>query len=73
MNLVVRVYPGTTSEAIQYPACGGQSSYDGVSYANSAVQGTAAVAKAVNAFNAKCPNTILVLIGYSQASGCLLR
>lgn len=69
VNLVLQAYPGATSEAISYPACGGQSSCGGASYANSALQGTAAVAKAVNAFNTKCPDTQLVLVGYSQVCG----
>lgn len=68
VNLVTGAHSGTTSEAIVYPACGGQSSCGGTSYASSAQQGTAAVAKAVNAFNQKCPDTELVLVGYSQVS-----
>jgi acetylxylan esterase len=66
VNLVLNTYPGSTSEAISYPACGGQSSCGGVSYANSVVQGVSAAASAVNSFNTKCPNTQLVLVGYSQ-------
>ncbi|ROW01208.1 hypothetical protein VSDG_02814 [Cytospora chrysosperma] len=65
-NLVTQTYSGSTSEAIDYPACGGQSSCGGVSYADSAKQGVAAVASAVNAFNQKCPNSSIVLVGYSQ-------
>ena len=37
-----------------------------MSYADSAKQGTAAVAKAVNDFHMKCPKTKIVLVGYSQ-------
>ncbi|KAI6779360.1 uncharacterized protein J7T54_000458 [Emericellopsis cladophorae] len=59
-------YPGTTSEAITYPACGGGASCGGIPYGVSARQGTAAVASAVNNFNQRCPNTQLVLVGYSQ-------
>lgn len=66
VNLVLNAYPGSTSEAISYPACGGQSTCGGVSYANSAVQGVAAAASAINSFNTKCPSTQLVLVGYSQ-------
>ena len=66
VNLVLGAYSGSNAEAISYPACGGQSSCGGQSYANSAVAGTAAVAKAVNAYNTKCPTTQLVLVGYSQ-------
>jgi hypothetical protein len=71
VNLILNAQPGATSEAIVYPACGGQSSCGGVSYASSAVQGVAAVASQVNAFNTKCPNTQLVLVGYSQVSSSL--
>jgi acetylxylan esterase len=66
VNQVVAAYPGTGSEAIVYPACGGQASCGGASYDSSASQGTAAVVKAVTAYNTKCPSTQIVLIGYSQ-------
>ncbi|RDL38762.1 putative acetyl xylan esterase (Axe1) [Venustampulla echinocandica] len=66
VNLVTQAYQGATAEAINYPACGGQSSCGGASYANSALAGTAAVASAVNSFNSRCPTTQLVLVGYSQ-------
>ncbi|TLS23858.1 hypothetical protein PpBr36_07989 [Pyricularia pennisetigena] len=66
VNMVLQAYPGATSEAIVYPACGGQSQCGGVSYDNSASQGTAAVVSAVTSFNSRCPNTKLVVIGYSQ-------
>jgi acetylxylan esterase len=73
VNQVVAAYSGTGSEAIVYPACGGQSSCGGVSYDNSASQGTAAVVKAVTAYNQKCPSTQIVLIGYSQVNSSLHR
>ena len=66
VNLVLNSNSGSTAEAIVYPACGGQASCGGQSYAQSALAGTAAVANAVNAFNTRCPNTKLVLVGYSQ-------
>ncbi|EWC44444.1 hypothetical protein DRE_06812 [Drechslerella stenobrocha 248] len=66
VNLILGAYPGADSEAIVYPACGGQSSCGGASYATSAFQGTAAVASAVNSYNSRCPSTQLVLVGYSQ-------
>ncbi|KAK3986846.1 Acetylxylan esterase [Cladorrhinum sp. PSN332] len=66
VDMVVRAYSGATKAAIVYPACGGQSNCGGVSYENSARQGTAAVVKAVNDFNQRCPNTKIVLVGYSQ-------
>ena len=68
VNLVLNAHPGATSEAISYPACGGQASCGSVSYANSVIQGVAAVAAAVNSFNTRCPSTQLVLVGYSQVS-----
>lgn len=66
INMIVSAHPGTTSEAISYPACGGQSSCGGVAYGDSARQGTNAVASQVNAFHQRCPNTQLILVGYSQ-------
>lgn len=68
VNLILNAYPGSTAEAINYPACGGQASCGGVSYANSVVQGVSAAANAVNSFNTRCPNTQLVLVGYSQVN-----
>lgn len=68
VNSVKAAYPGAGSEAITYPACGGQSQCGGVSYDNSASQGTAAVVRAVTAYNQRCPNTQIVLIGYSQVN-----
>jgi len=66
VDMVVKAYPGATKEAIVYPACGGQSNCGGASYDSSASQGTAAVVKAVTAFNQKCPDTKIVVVGYSQ-------
>jgi len=66
VNMVTQAYSGATAEAIVYPACGGQSNCGGVSYENSASQGTSAVVRAVTSFNQKCPDTKIVLIGYSQ-------
>lgn len=66
VNLVLNAHPGSTAEAISYPACGGQASCGDVSYASSVIQGVQAVASAVNAFNSQCPTTQLVLVGYSQ-------
>ncbi len=66
VNLILGAYSGATAEAIVYPACGGQSSCGGTAYGDSARQGTAAVASAVNSFNQRCPSTQLVLVGYSQ-------
>ncbi|KAJ7640165.1 putative acetyl xylan esterase [Mycena rosella] len=66
VSSIISAFPGATGEVINYPACGGQASCGGVSYASSAVQGVAAVASQVNAFNSQCPNAVLVLVGYSQ-------
>lgn len=66
VNLILNACSGSTAEAISYPACGGQASCGGASYGDSALAGTAAVAKAVNAFHSRCPDTQLVLVGYSQ-------
>lgn len=72
VNSVKAAYPGAGSEAIVYPACGGQASCGGISYDNSASQGTAAVVKAVTAYNQKCPSTQIVLIGYSQVRSLIV-
>ncbi|KAF5364539.1 hypothetical protein D9757_011335 [Collybiopsis confluens] len=66
VSSIISAFPGATGEVINYPACGGQSTCGGVSYASSAVQGVAAVANQVNSFNSQCPNAVLVLVGYSQ-------
>lgn len=66
VNNIKSKYAGATSEALDYPACGGQSSCGGYSYKESVNKGTDAVAKAVNEFYEKCPETELVLLGYSQ-------
>ncbi|KAF2107307.1 acetylxylan esterase precursor [Lophiotrema nucula] len=66
VNQIKAAYSGSGSEAIVYPACGGQSSCGGASYDSSASQGTTAVVNAVTAYNKKCPSTQIVLVGYSQ-------
>jgi acetylxylan esterase len=66
VDLILNAHSGATSEAINYPACGGQSSCGGVSYANSVVDGINAVTTAVNNFNSECPDAQLVLVGYLQ-------
>ncbi|KAL5357700.1 cutinase-domain-containing protein [Aspergillus floccosus] len=66
VNLILNAYPGSTAQAISYPACGGQASCGGVSYSASVAAGIDAVASAVNSFNTQCPSTQLVLVGYSQ-------
>lgn len=66
VNQVLATYPGSAAEAIVYPACSGQEACGGVQFPDSVAQGTAAVIKAVNTYNAKCPHTQIILIGYSQ-------
>ncbi|KAG6001211.1 hypothetical protein E4U54_001140 [Claviceps lovelessii] len=66
VQTLVLEHPGATSEPLEYPACGGGASCGGISYFDSVRAGTAAVAKTVNDFNARCPQTKLVLMGYSQ-------
>ena len=68
VNDILNAHPGSTAEAINYPACGGQSSCGDVSYSASVEQGTSAVVSQVSAYAAKCPGTYLVLVGYSQVS-----
>ncbi|KAJ5131166.1 uncharacterized protein N7515_007205 [Penicillium bovifimosum] len=68
VNGLLSAYPGSTAEAINYPACGGQSSCGGVNYSASVAQGIAAVASAVNSYNSQCPSSKLVLVGYSQGA-----
>lgn len=68
VNEILGAYSGSTAEAISYPACGGQASCGGISYSSSVAQGIQAVASAVNSFNSQCPQTKLVLVGYSQVS-----
>jgi acetylxylan esterase len=68
VNQVLSAYPGSTSEAITYPACGGQSSCGGISYSDSVGTGTRNAATAINNLNSRCPSTRIVLIGYSQVS-----
>ncbi|KAK4173951.1 family 5 putative carbohydrate esterase [Triangularia setosa] len=54
--------PIITAEAISYPALGDNTS----EYAASVTTGTAAVIKQLSTFNARCPDTILILHGFSQ-------
>jgi len=68
VNLILNAYPGSTAEAISYPACGGQASCGGIQYGASAKTGTANAAAAINSYNTRCPNSKLVLVGYSQVS-----
>jgi acetylxylan esterase len=66
VQAVQQAHPGATTEALNYPACGGQSQCGGIQYGDSVKRGTAAAAQAINAFNKRCPDTEIVLVGYSQ-------
>ncbi|KAK5948054.1 carbohydrate esterase [Knufia fluminis] len=62
VDLILNAYPGSTAEVVNYPAAGGDS------YGSSVQQGTQNVANQINTFNTQCPNTKLVVVGYSQGS-----
>ncbi|KAH7050065.1 acetylxylan esterase precursor [Macrophomina phaseolina] len=62
VNLILNAHPGATSEAINYPAAGGNS------YGTSVQAGTKAVAQQVEAYVKACPNSKIVMVGYSQGS-----
>ncbi|KAK3651085.1 carbohydrate esterase [Elasticomyces elasticus] len=68
VNDILSAYPGSTAEAISYPACGGQSSCGGDSYAQSVQAGVKAVQSQVSSFASRCPSTQLVYVGHSQGS-----
>lgn len=68
VNLIIAAHPGTTSEALNYPACGGQASCGGIQYNASVVDGINAAVTAIDNFHTSCPDTQLVLVGYSQVS-----
>ncbi|KAF9533321.1 acetyl xylan esterase II precursor [Crepidotus variabilis] len=68
VDLILNSHPGSTAEAINYPACGGHNICGDINYADSVIQGTATVASQVDAFNTQCPDTTLVLVGYSQGA-----
>ncbi len=64
VDLVTKAFPGTTSEAINYPAAGGTNE----EYAQSVTDGIVAVLSQVQLFAGLCPKTILIMHGYSQVS-----
>lgn len=66
VNAILSAFPGATAEAINYPACGGQSSCGGIAYGDSVRAGTQAVTTAINSFHQRCPNTNIAVVGYSQ-------
>ncbi|OTA86722.1 carbohydrate esterase family 5 protein [Hypoxylon sp. CO27-5] len=62
VDLVQQANNGATSESIVYPAAGGNV------YAASVTAGVAAVANQTNTFNQMCPESKIVMVGYSQGA-----
>ena len=61
VDLLAHAFPGaTTAEAIIYPAAGG------TNYSTSVAAGIAAVLKQTAQFTARCPESVVVMHGYSQ-------
>lgn len=60
VDLVTKAFPGTTSEAIDYPAAPGKR------YGASVAAGIAAVVGQTEAFAARCPDAVIIMHGYSQ-------
>lgn len=66
VNSILNAHPGSNAEAINYPASGSNPTY-----AQSVLAGTNAVCSQVSAYARKCPQTKLVLVGYSQVCSFL--
>ncbi|KAI1756910.1 glycoside hydrolase superfamily [Xylaria castorea] len=62
VSLIQRSYPAASAESIIYPAAGGNL------YEASVAAGVRAVAAQTNSYFQKCPNTTLVMVGYSQGA-----
>ncbi|KAI0428546.1 carbohydrate esterase family 5 protein [Xylaria sp. FL1042] len=62
VNLIQRAYPTASTESIIYPAAGGNM------YGMSVAAGVRAVAAQTNSYFQKCPNTTIVVVGYSQGA-----
>lgn len=60
VDLVLKAFPGATAEAVDYPAAGG------ANYSSSVAEGITAVLAQLEAFSARCPDSILIMHGYSQ-------
>ncbi|ERT00792.1 hypothetical protein HMPREF1624_02025 [Sporothrix schenckii ATCC 58251] len=67
VDLILKAFPGATSEAIVYPAAGNSNR----SYSLSVTAGVLAVLAQVTQFAAQCPETVLVMHGYSQGAQIL--
>ncbi|XXH04666.1 hypothetical protein Hte_011085 [Hypoxylon texense] len=63
IEAIQAAYPGATSEAIVYPA-----SPRGDNYPSSVTAGIKAVVDQVTAYAAKCPDSAVVMVGYSEGS-----
>lgn len=62
-NLILQALPGTSAaQSIEYPAAGG----DNAQYAASVTAGISAVLTQLAVFTAQCPQSLIVMHGYSQ-------
>ncbi|KAI0098557.1 carbohydrate esterase family 5 protein [Nemania sp. FL0031] len=62
VDLIKRAYPAATTESIMYPAAGGNL------YGASVAAGIRAVAAQTNTYFQSCPNSVMVVVGYSQGA-----
>ncbi|KAI1130278.1 carbohydrate esterase family 5 protein [Nemania abortiva] len=62
VDLIKRVYPTATTESIMYPAAGGNL------YGASVAAGIRAVSAQTNTYFQSCPNSVMVVVGYSQGA-----
>ncbi|KAI1382396.1 carbohydrate esterase family 5 protein [Hypoxylon crocopeplum] len=62
VNLIQQANDGATSESIVYPAAGGNV------YGASVAAGVVAVANQTNVFNQMCPESRIIMVGYSQGA-----
>lgn len=67
VNLIRRAYPAASAESIVYPAAGDDM------YGASVAAGVCAVAAQTDSYFQNCPNTTLVVVGYSQVRDILRR
>lgn len=66
VNLILQAFPGTSAaQSIEYPAAGGNNQ----EYAQSVTSGISAVLTQLAVFTAQCPNSKIVMHGYSQVCG----